>query len=146
MNDSRNKNFKNNKPATPKVAFKTLDLILSGTDVNQVNYNVESCAAILNDLQNADVFNKISIYVTAPRKLLTNNESDKGTINVGKIQSFNYNEGTMTIMLFGKNVQFANNLDNNRAINVRVRNEKNSTDVASILNFELVHFDYVNEE
>lgn len=138
MNNNRNNNNPRNKQnQKPKVIFKTVDLILSGTDTNGVEYDVESCAAIIDSLQSADVFNKISIYVNAPRNVLTGVETDKGTISVGKIQSFNYDDGTMSIMLFGKNTQYADKIDN-LVIMPRVRNEKNSTAVASILNFELV--------
>ena len=130
-----NKNRNNNDNRAPKPVTKTLPIIISGKDQKGNDYNVDSCAKIIGELQEANVFDKLSIFAVIARSFVTEKEDAKGTMNLARIAEV---DGTdMRLTFFGKNIDLADRVEN-MAVVPRVRVDFNTGDVLSILNFEVV--------
>lgn len=129
--------MRNNENRTPRAVTKYLPIILSGTDRVGTEYDVESAEALFCNLQDNNIFNKLSIYVTMARSICFDDETAKGAINVARIRSIDKNNMEMAIVFFGKNVEFADLVDD-MIITPRVRTERDSNKVSTFLGFEIV--------
>lgn len=136
---TRNNNgkFSNNtdKPRS-KPIVKVLKVMRGGIDRVGNEYNTDSLNAILTSLQEADVFTKLSVSVTIAKNLCMG-EDAKGVLTVARIQSFDAEHGEMSICFFGKNVEYAEKV-NDMVIVPRVRTSRDSKDVSTIFGFEIV--------
>lgn len=136
---TRNNNgkFNNNtdKPRS-KPIVKVLKVMRGGIDRVGNEYNTDSLNAILTSLQEADVFTKLSVSVTIAKSLCIG-EDAKGVLTVARIQSFDAEHGEMSICFFGKNVEYAEKV-NDMVIVPRVRTSRDSKDVSTIFGFEIV--------
>lgn len=131
FNEQKNKN---QKPVT-----KTIPVVFTGTITESRKYDIESCQNILADLEGANVFSKIFIGVLMARSIYTGDESAKGSTSVARIDSYDGKNGEMKITFFGKNIRYSKFVDDNDMVIIpHVRTEKDSMDVATIMNFELV--------
>ena len=131
-----NRNRNNNENRAPKPITKSLPIIISGKDQKGNDYNVDSCIQLIGDLQEANVFDKLSVFAVIARSFVTEKEDAKGTMNLARIAGI---EGTdVQLTFFGKNIDLAERLEN-MAVVPRVRVDFNTGDVLSILNFEVVN-------
>lgn len=139
MGQHENRKYNNRRGGNnkPKTVVKSLPLILSGKDHKGKDYDVESCKQLLNDLQEAGVFNKLSVNVTIAKSLIDSNY-DRGIMTIARIQSIDIEEGEIVIMVFGKNAEYANIL-NDKVIVPRVRIGRDSNEVTTIFGFEAVN-------
>ena len=57
--------------ATNKVKPVTMDisLVITGQDAKGNAYDQQSCCSLIQELQNAGCFNKLAVYVAAPKKV-----------------------------------------------------------------------------
>lgn len=130
-------NFNNNRKTGNKPTVVSLPLVFTGVDKNGRNFDVDSCKAIIGDLQNADVFKKLSVSTQIQRSLADNDENAKGTLTIARIQSIDTDTWDASVMLFGKNVDYADAIKD-FVIVPRVRTGRDSDEVISILRFEIV--------
>lgn len=133
-----NYNKKNNtNNAKTKPITKVLPIVITGMAGNGAEYNPDSCVDILTDLQNADVWNKLSIFATLDNKICMNNRDAKGFRNVARIQNYNIADGSMELVFFGKNTEFAG-LTDGMVVVPSVRVGYNTVDVTTIMGFKIV--------
>lgn len=139
MGQQDNRRFNNRRGGNnkPKTVIKSLPLILSGKDHKGNDYDVESCKQLLSELQNDGVFNKLSVNVTIAKSIIDSNY-DRGIMTIARIQSIDIEEGEIVIMVFGKNAEYANIL-NDKVIVPRVRIGRDSNEVTTIFGFEVVN-------
>lgn len=133
-----NNEKKSNKPARTKPVHKVLPLVITGTDQNGNVYDADSALAIVADLQNAGVFDKLSIMATVGKDLILNKEDARGIMSVARVQSYNAESGEVDLLFFGKNTEYAA-VVNDMAVVPRVRTERDSKKVTTILAFEIVN-------
>ena len=132
------KNYNNNKTASTKPVMKTLPIVFTGKDSHGNDYNTDSAVQILNDLQNAGVFTKLSVYTTMAKKVCFGRDDARGVMSVARIQSFDAESGEMSIMFFAKNIEYAKLVDD-MVIVPRVRTGRDTDQVSTIFGFEIVH-------
>lgn len=134
MNKSNQK--KNNNDKRVKPIIKVLSLVFTGKDQKGCEYDPESCRDIVKSLQESGCFDKLSVTVTiAKNRVFT--EDSKGTMNLGRFLSYNDETGDVELLIMGKNTELVDKLDDS-VIVPRVRVNRNSTEVTSILGFEVV--------
>lgn len=134
-----NNNAKNyNKTASTKPVMKTLPIVFTGKDSHGNDYDTDSAIEILNDLQNAGCFTKLSVYTTMAKKICFGRDDARGVMSVARIQSFDAESGEMSIMFFAKNVEYAKLVDD-MVIVPRVRTGRDTTKVSTIFGFEIVN-------
>lgn len=136
MKTNNEKKF--NKPARTKPVQKALPFIVTGKDQNGNDYDANSALAIVADLQNTGVFEKLSIMATINKKTILNKEDARGIMSVARVQSYNAESGEVDLLFFGKNTEHAAAVDG-MAVVPRVRTERDSNRVATILAFEIVN-------
>ena len=130
----KSNNAKNSNRVKP--VMKTISVLMTGK-VGDREYDVDSCKKILTDLQDAGVFSKLSVSVTMAKSICINDPSAKGIMTVARIQSYDEKSNEMSIMFFSKNVQYAELVDD-MVIVPRVRTGRDTTEVSTILGFEIV--------
>ena len=132
------KQFNNNdRQRSSKPIFKVLPIIINGHDRVGKEYNPDSLIKVLTDLQEADVFSKLSINLTIAKNLCIDGDNIKGVLSIARIQSFDIEHGEMSICLFGKNVEYADKITD-MVIVPRIRTSRDSDAVSTILGFEIV--------
>ena len=113
----------------------TLPMIFTGVDKNGNEWDVDSCKKIISDLNNSDVFSKISIALGIDRSLV---ESDgRGTLSIARLLSVDVETGDASIMFFTKTADYMD-LVKDLVIIPHVRTRKDSTEVNTIFRFEIV--------
>ena len=127
----------NNKPVRNKPVLKTLPFVASGKDQHGYDYDAESAEAIVADLQKNGTFTKLSVMATMAKKVAFNKDDARGVLSVARVQSFNSEKGEMDLLFFGKNTEFANNMDN-MVVVPRIRLGRDTDKVETILSFEIV--------
>lgn len=132
-NDSKRPNNVNNRP---KPVTKTLPIVVTGKDKNGNDYDAESCSRIINELQDAGCFDKLSVNACIAKSLVINAEA-KGTLAIARILKVDKETGDVDLLFFGKNAESAE-LVNDMVIVPRIRTARNSTEVTTITNFEIV--------
>lgn len=130
MKPNFNKNNNKNKPV-----LVSLPLIFTGVDKNGRNYDVDSCKKIISDLQDADVFKKLSVSTGISRSLIE--DDAKGTLTIARIQSVDVDTWDVSLMLFGQNTEHADTIKD-FVIVPHVRTGRDGDEVISILRFEIV--------
>lgn len=130
MKPNFNKNNNKNKPV-----LVSLPLVFTGVDKNGRNYDVDSCKKIISDLQDADVFKKLSVSTGIARSLVE--DDAKGTLTIARIQSVDVDTWDVSLMLFGQNTEHADTIKD-FVIVPHVRTGRDSDEVISILRFEIV--------
>lgn len=136
-NNNNKKRNNNNEKKAPKPVTIKVPMVITGQDVKGVEYDRESCVLIINDLADAGVFEKLSYFATAERKLVTGREDDKGTTNIARIAAID-NDGNVDLTFFGKNIEIATNFETGYVLAPRVRVDRNTGDVISILSIDLI--------
>lgn len=132
MKPNKNANGKNfTKPVT-----KTLPFVVTGHDFKGNTYDADSATTLVGELQEAGVFDKLSIMVTASRSLILGDESLKGAMKIAAIKSFDNKNGSMDLTFFGRNVEYVNATDN-LVVVPRVRFDREGK-VFKIIDFEVV--------
>ena len=129
-------NQKNNKTKGPKPVVMTLPLVFTGKDQKGNEYDVDSCKSIVKDLQEAGCFEKLSVSVNIARSRVVD-EDAKGMLNFARFQKYDSETGDVEILLMGKNTSYADFIAE-MVIVPRVRVGRGSTEVVSILGFEIV--------
>lgn len=127
----------NNKRTGTKPTVVSLPIVFTGVDKNGRNFDVDSCKQIIVDLQNADVFKKLSVQTQIQRSTVTDDENAKGVLTIARIQSVDTDTWDASVMLFGKNVEYAEKIKD-FVIVPCVRTGRDSDEVISILRFEIV--------
>lgn len=127
-----------NKPARMKPVHKILPFIVTGKDQNGNDYDATSANTIVADLQTAGVFNKLSVMATIAKKYVLNKEDVRGVMNIARVQSYNAESGEIDLLFFGKNVEHAETISD-MVVVPRVRTERDSDKVTTILAFEIVN-------
>ena len=127
---------KNNKARGPKPVVKVLYLVFTGKDQKGNEYDVDSCKSIMNDLNAAGCFEKLSVNVNIARSRVVD-EDAKGMLNFGRFQKYDSESGEVEVLLMGKNTEYADFISD-MVIVPRVRIARNSTEVTTILGFEIV--------
>ena len=126
---TNNKTFnKGPKPVKLNLAF-----VVTGMDQKGNEYDAASAKAIMSDLQSAGCFDKLSVSVGIAREKLN---AGKGIMTLGRLQSSNVETEEIEVLI-GKNVELADTVKD-MVIIPRVRTAYNSTEVTSILGFDLV--------
>ena len=128
----------NNKPARIKPVLKTLPFIVSGKDQYGNDYNADSALDIVTNLQDNNVFEKLSVMANIAKKIALGKEDARGVMSVARIQAYTVDNGEVDLLFFGKNAEFANVVDN-MVVVPRVRLGRDTDDVATILAFEIVN-------
>lgn len=127
---NNNKTFnKGPKPVKLNLAF-----VVTGVDQKGNDYDAASAKSIMTDLQNAGCFEKLSVSVGIAREKLN---AGKGVMTLGRLQSYNVETEEIEVLLIGKNVELADTVKD-MVIIPRVRTAYNSTEVTSILGFDVV--------
>jgi hypothetical protein len=131
-------NYNNNKqPARTKPVIKNVSFIASGKDRFGNNYNAESANSIMAELQECNVFSKLSVSACMPKSQCLKKDI-KGTMNVARILSYDAESGNVELLFFGKNVEYAKFEDDTMALVPHVRIDRNNGDVSTIAAFEIV--------
>lgn len=137
---NRNNNQRDNKNSAPrknnKPVTKILPLITSGVDSYGNPYNPDSLYDLLCDLEDSKVFTKLSVSLTIEKVYLGDNNG-RGVKTIARVQSYDKANGQMSICLFGQNTEYANIL-NGMVIVPKVRINRNSEEVSTILGFDIV--------
>lgn len=121
-----------------KPIMKALPLVVTGHDNKGREYDTNSAITLIEDLQNVGVFTKLSVDVTMAKTICLNNPDAKGVMSIARLQSFDPDTMEITVMLFGKNTEFADKISNKMVIEPRVRTGRDSNEVVTILGFEIV--------
>lgn len=127
---NENKNFNNKR----KAVFLTLPIFISGTDVRENEYDTERLMSEIQKLQEQDCFKTFSIPVTIDRDLVI--EDGRGRMNIGKINSINFEDNTVDIMISAKHADFADKVKD-LTIVPRIIAGKKENDYISVLGFDL---------
>ena len=127
----------NNKPARTKPVQMNLPFIVTGKEQHGNDYDVNSVNALVADLQSTGTFDKLSVMATVAKKVVLNKEDARGVMSVARIQSYNAENGEIDLLFFGKNAEYAAACSG-MAVVPRVRCERDSKKVATILAFEIV--------
>lgn len=131
---SFNKNNADRKPNKP--VMRSLPMLVSGIDNYGNSYNTISLYDIMDDLQNAGVFSKLSVTVTMSKKLITGDDNAKGVMSVARVSSYDKDSSEIAITFFGKNTEYAD-MVKDMVIIPRVRTGRDTEDVSTILAFEI---------
>lgn len=130
-----NKNAKTfNKPVT-----KTLPVVVPGCDAKGNEYDIQSALDLLANLQEAKVFERLSVMVSASTALIIGKEDAKGTMRLAAIKSFDVEKCSMDLTFFGRNIENANAVDG-LVIVPRVRFDREGV-VFSISGFDVIRED-----
>ena len=134
---SKFENKKNNKTSNkgPKPVKLELELVVTGRDFKGNEYDPESCKAIVAELQEAGCFDKLSVAVNISRDKII--EGSKGSMNIGRLQKYNTETEMIELLLIGKNAEHAEIIEH-LVVVPRVRTTYGSTEVVTILGFDLV--------
>ena len=126
-----------NNSAKSKPVTKTLSFVVTGKDQNGNDYDANSVNTLVSDLQNSNVFSKLSVMATMTRSLALGKDDAKGVINAARIQSYDAEKGEMSLLFFGKNTDLASIVDD-MVIVPHVRTAYRSNVVDTITAFEIV--------
>ena len=133
MNPNQKNFIKFQKPVA-----KIIPIVFTGTTTAGVEYDVESCKTIIKDLQNSGCFDKLSVGIDIARKRVVDEEA-KGMMTVARLQKYNVEDETVEALFIGKNVRCADLVDTGAYVIVpRVRVARDSTEVVTIIGFEIV--------
>lgn len=127
----------NNRPARVKPIQKLIPLVVTGKNQHGYDYDAQSAKDIVAELQSNGTFEKLSVMATIAKKTLFNKEDARGYVDVARIQGYNVETGEVDLLFFGKNTEHANNMDN-MVVVPRVRCGRDTTEVATIMSFEIV--------
>lgn len=130
------KNPKNTKTPKLKPVEKILPMIFTGKDQRGQEYDVESCKNILIDLQTAKCFEKLSVSISLARSFI-GDENALGSVNFGRFNDYNIDTEEVTVLILGKNIENAD-IVTDMVVVPRVRVARDSTEVTSILGFDIV--------
>lgn len=130
-------NNNNKQPVRTKPVTKTIPFITSGKDRFGNDYDVESVSALMADLNTANVFSKLSIPASMSKATCLKKNEIKGVMNIARILSYDVESGNVDLLFFGKNVQFADLMED-VALVPHVRTARNSETVETITAFEIV--------
>jgi len=133
----RPNNNRDSKPARVKPITKTLPFVVTGQDQWGNEYDAESAKAIVAELQTNGTFVKLAVMATIAKKVLFNKEDARGVADVARIQSYNVETGEVDLLFFGRNTEHAAKMDD-MVVVPRVRCGYKTTEVASIMSFEIV--------
>lgn len=137
---NRNNNQRDNKNSNTqkfnKPINKIMPLITSGVDSNGNPYNIDSVYDLLCNLENAKVFSKLSVPVTIAKTYL-DDKNGRGVKTIARIQSFDADNGQITVCLFGQNTEYAD-LVEDMVIVPKVRVNRNTEEVSTILGFSMM--------
>ena len=119
-----------------KPILKTLKVTFATTDVKGNEYDTESAITLIKELEDAGCFKKLSVVVSV-------NKSDigcegKGKLSLGRIQSFDTEDKEMSFMIFTKNKEFADKINDKDFIIVPKILTGRDVKVNTILGFEIV--------
>lgn len=137
------KNYNNNRTGgyktqrtddRPRNKTFTFPLTVSGVTGNDRTYDVNEALSTLETLNDNDIFTTLSVPVHISRALLENDETRRGTMNIGFIKAISVAELTADVTIFGKNVATIEDMDLNFVPRVLVKDEK----VVTFLGFDLV--------
>lgn len=129
---------KQDKPVRAKPVTVGLPLVVTGKTPNGVDYSVESLNKLVGELQDCGCFTKLSVMATMAKSVLFNKDDARGTATVARITAFNTEDGNMSLLFFGKNVDLADRVKD-MVVVPRVRLAHNSDEVETVLSFELVN-------
>lgn len=127
----------NKQPARVKPISKSLPLVITGKDSYGNDYDADSASTLISDLQNNDVFTKLTVMATVAKKICFNKEDARGVTSIARIMGYNHDTGDIELLFYGKNVEFANNIDG-MVIVPRVRTNRDTNEVTTITAFEIV--------
>ena len=126
-------NNNNNKPVRTKPVQMNLPFIVTGKDQHGNSY----VNTLIEDLQSAGTFDKLSVMATVAKKVVLNKEDARGVMSVARVQSYNAENGEIDLLFFGKNAEYATACSG-MAVVPRVRYERDSKKVTTIIAFEIV--------
>lgn len=139
MRQQNNRNKKFNKKAKP--IFIALPFTLPVDDDFGNSYDIQSCMDIVRELQDHDIFTKLTVNVSIDRSIAGGDSSEKGRLlTVGRVHSIDTNNMTANIMLFVKNSELANIISASTHMLIpHVRGVNRETGVVSnISRFEII--------
>lgn len=113
-----------------------LPIVFTGKDKNDREYDIESCKNIIKDLQDNNVFSKLSISLGIQKSLLEDPDS-RGTLTIARIQSIDTDIWAVSVIPFTANNKYADALKDFVVV-PHVRIGRDSNEVLSILRFEIV--------
>ena len=126
------------KNVRKKPITKTFEFIVTGKDSKGYDYDTESLNVMVKDLQNAGVFDKLSIPASAPKSIVLGKDDAKGNMNVARVMSFDVTTSKANLLFFGKNIDIAEKLEG-LVLVPRVRLGRDNDQVETILSFDLVN-------
>lgn len=126
------------KNVRKKPITKTFEFIVTGKDPKGYDYDTESLNVMVKDLQNAGVFDKLSIPASAPKSIVLGKDDAKGNMNVARVMSFDETTSKANLLFFGKNIDIAEKLEG-LVLVPRVRLGRDNDQVETILSFDLVN-------
>ena len=129
-------NSKKRKQSAPKPVSRTVRIYTTGEDRYGNKFSYESLISLLTELQEANVFAKLSVSVTTKKSNCTGNENDTGYMSIARVQSFDPVTTDISISFFGKGIEY-HTLADYMVIVPRVRIARGTDKVESILGFEL---------
>lgn len=138
MNNKKTNNS-NTKPAfkASKPVSKTIPLVVTGDAGHGKKFNPEDVRTLLNELVECNCFDKLSVLATMPKSMCFNNPDARGVIGVARINSYDAEADNLSVTFFGKNVAYADMIDESMAMTVRVHLDRDNV-VDTITSFDIV--------
>lgn len=128
----------NNKFKTQKPIVKNVPLVVTGVTRNNIEYDIDSCKAIMKELQESKCFEKLSVGIDIARKRVVDDDA-KGIMTAARLQNYNVEDETIEALFIGKNARCADLIDTGAYVIVpHVRVARGSTEVVTITGFEIV--------
>lgn len=132
-NSNNGNNFKPAKPIS-----KSIPLVTTGNAGHGKEYDTVSLRDLLVDLNECQCFDKLSVMATLPKALTFNKPDARGTIGVARVNAYNSSRDEITVTFFGKNLPYADLVDDSMVMTVRVHTDRSGV-VDSILSFDIVN-------
>ena len=136
MNPKYQKNSRrNDRPRNEDFEFPLVGNFYSRSDMEM---DANQIYGVLSDLNDQKVFSTISIYTQIKRSDLTKDPEKKGFMNVGFIRSYNADDGTMSVTVYGNHVSAIKEIldTNDIFISPRIISDRNG-DFQSFTTFDM---------
>ena len=145
QNNYNKKNFNNNRGERssyktqrddrPKNETFTFPLTVTGTNANGRTYDVNAALANLETLKDNNTFTMLSVPVHISRALLENDETRRGTTNIGFIKDLSIIDLTTDVTIHGKFVETIKGMNLEFVPRVLITKDGN---IATFLGFDLL--------
>ena len=137
--NNEKRNFNKDKGGF-KPILKSLPVVFTGVDAKGFDYDIKDAKNLIMDLEEFGCFKKLSVTISLDKALV--GYEGRGRLSFARVQAFDPDENEMSFMVFTKNKDYADKIDN-CVIVPRVRTGRDGS-VNTILNFEIVSKDEVN--